>query len=79
MQMVANGYGITLVPRVAVDAEVHDERVKLLRFAQPGPGAMSAWPGAAPLRAKRISRRSPSSCRKPSVARRLHPPSVRSV
>ena len=35
MQMVANGYGITLVPRVAVDVEVRDERVKLLRFAEP--------------------------------------------
>jgi len=38
MQMVANGYGITLVPRVAVDVEVRDERVKLLRFAAPEPG-----------------------------------------
>lgn len=38
MQMVANGYGITLLPRVAVDVEVRDERVKLLRFADPAPG-----------------------------------------
>jgi len=38
MQMVANGYGVTLVPQVAVDVEVRDERVKLLRFAQPPPG-----------------------------------------
>ena len=38
MQMVANGYGVTLVPRVAVDVEVRDERVKLLRFADPEPG-----------------------------------------
>jgi LysR family hydrogen peroxide-inducible transcriptional activator len=38
MQMVANGYGITLVPQVAVDVEVRDERVKLLRFAKPQPG-----------------------------------------
>jgi LysR family hydrogen peroxide-inducible transcriptional activator len=38
MQMVANGYGITLVPQVAVDVEVRDERVKLLRFAPPAPG-----------------------------------------
>ena len=37
MQMVANGYGITLVPEVAVDAELHDPRVKLLRFAEPQP------------------------------------------
>jgi len=37
MQMVASGYGVTLVPEVAVDAEVHDERIKLLRFAEPQP------------------------------------------
>jgi LysR family hydrogen peroxide-inducible transcriptional activator len=37
MQMVANGYGVTLLPEVAVDAEVRDERVKLLRFAAPEP------------------------------------------
>jgi len=38
MQMVANGYGITLLPRVAVDVELRDERVKLLRFQEPAPG-----------------------------------------
>jgi LysR family hydrogen peroxide-inducible transcriptional activator len=38
MQMVANGYGVTLLPRVAVDAELRDRRVKLLRFAEPVPG-----------------------------------------
>jgi LysR family transcriptional regulator, hydrogen peroxide-inducible genes activator len=38
MQMVANGYGVTLVPRVAVDVEVRDERIKLLRFTGPEPG-----------------------------------------
>lgn len=38
MQMVANGYGVTLVPEVAIDVEVRDERVKLLRFAEPQPG-----------------------------------------
>jgi LysR family hydrogen peroxide-inducible transcriptional activator len=37
MQMVANGYGVTLVPEVAIDAELHDARVKLLRFAAPAP------------------------------------------
>jgi LysR family hydrogen peroxide-inducible transcriptional activator len=37
MQMVANGYGVTLVPEVAVDAELRDSRVKLLRFAEPEP------------------------------------------
>jgi len=38
MQMVANGYGVTLVPEVAVDGEPRDARVKLLRFAEPQPG-----------------------------------------
>ena len=37
MQMVASGYGVTLVPEVAVDVEVRDDRVKLLRFAEPQP------------------------------------------
>ena len=38
MQMVANGYGLTLLPRIAVDVEVRDDRIKLLRFADPAPG-----------------------------------------
>jgi len=37
MQMVANGYGVTLVPEVAVDVEVRDDRVKLMRFVDPQP------------------------------------------
>lgn len=37
MQMVANGYGVTLLPQVASDAEGRDARVKLLRFAEPQP------------------------------------------
>ena len=37
MQMVANGYGVTLLPQVAVDAEARDERIKLLRFVAPEP------------------------------------------
>jgi LysR family hydrogen peroxide-inducible transcriptional activator len=37
MQMVASGYGVTLLPRVAADVEVRDDRVKLLRFADPAP------------------------------------------
>ncbi len=37
MQMVANGYGVTLVPQVAVDADRSDARVKLLRFNAPEP------------------------------------------
>lgn len=37
MQMVANGYGVTLLPQVAVDAEGRDDRVRLLRFQDPEP------------------------------------------
>jgi LysR family hydrogen peroxide-inducible transcriptional activator len=52
MQMVANGYGVTLVPEVAADAEAHDERVKLLRFAEPQPGRTVglAWRLTSPRR-----------------------------
>jgi LysR family hydrogen peroxide-inducible transcriptional activator len=37
MQMVANGYGVTLVPEVAAGVEVRDSRVRLLRFTEPEP------------------------------------------
>jgi LysR family hydrogen peroxide-inducible transcriptional activator len=52
MQMVANGYGVTLVPEVASDAEAHDDRIKLLRFAEPQPGRMVglAWRRTSPRR-----------------------------
>jgi LysR family transcriptional regulator, hydrogen peroxide-inducible genes activator len=52
MQMVANGYGVTLLPEVAVDAELHDGRVKLLRFAEPQPARSIglAWRRTSPRR-----------------------------
>jgi LysR family transcriptional regulator, hydrogen peroxide-inducible genes activator len=37
VELVANGYGVTLLPQVAVDAEMWDDRIKLLRFAPPEP------------------------------------------
>ena len=37
MQMVAAGYGVTLLPEVAAEVEARDHRVKLLRFAAPEP------------------------------------------
>lgn len=37
MQMVANGYGVTLLPEVAADVELRDGRVKLVRFVEPEP------------------------------------------
>jgi len=53
MQMVANGYGITLLPRVAVDVELRDDRVKLLRFREPEPGRTVglAWRRTSPRKA----------------------------
>jgi LysR family hydrogen peroxide-inducible transcriptional activator len=38
MQMVANGYGVTLIPQIAADVERRDDRVKLLRLKNPEPG-----------------------------------------
>ncbi len=38
VQMVANGYGITLLPEMAISSEVHRrEDIRLLRFAAPEP------------------------------------------
>jgi len=57
MQMVANGYGITLVPEIAADVEVRDERVKLLRFAEPEPGRIVglAWRRTSPRKVDFVS------------------------
>jgi LysR family transcriptional regulator, hydrogen peroxide-inducible genes activator len=38
MQMVAGGYGVTLIPQIAADVEKRDDRVKLLRLKNPQPG-----------------------------------------
>jgi LysR family hydrogen peroxide-inducible transcriptional activator len=38
MQMVAGGYGVTLIPQIAADIEKRDERVKFLRLENPEPG-----------------------------------------
>jgi LysR family hydrogen peroxide-inducible transcriptional activator len=52
MQMVANGYGVTLVPKIAVD-QLHDERVKVLRFGDPEPvrSIGLAWRRTSPRKA----------------------------
>jgi len=52
MQMVANGYGVTLLPEVAAEIEVRDDRVKLLRFAEPQPARTIglAWRRTSPRR-----------------------------
>jgi LysR family transcriptional regulator, hydrogen peroxide-inducible genes activator len=53
LQMVASGYGVTLLPEVAVDVEVRDERVKLLRFVEPQPqrNIGLAWRPTSPRKA----------------------------
>jgi LysR family hydrogen peroxide-inducible transcriptional activator len=38
IQMVANGYGVTLIPQIAADVERRDDRVKFLRLQNPQPG-----------------------------------------
>jgi LysR family transcriptional regulator, hydrogen peroxide-inducible genes activator len=38
MQMVASGYGITLIPQIAAEVEGRDPRIKLLRLKEPQPG-----------------------------------------
>jgi LysR family hydrogen peroxide-inducible transcriptional activator len=57
MEMVANGYGVTLVPQVAVDVEARDGRVRLLRFASPQPGRTVglAWRRTSPRKADFVS------------------------
>ncbi|MGE5162893.1 MAG: LysR substrate-binding domain-containing protein [Sphingobacteriales bacterium] len=52
MQMVANGYGVTLLPEVAAEIEVRDDRVRLLRFAEPQPARTIglAWRRTSPRR-----------------------------
>ena len=53
MQMVANGYGVTLVPEVAIDVELRDDRVKLMRFVEPQPARTVglAWRRTSPRKA----------------------------
>jgi len=38
IQMVAGGYGLTLIPQIAADVERRDTRVKFLRLRRPQPG-----------------------------------------
>ena len=53
MQMVANGHGVTLLPKIALDVEQRDERVKLLRFRDPEPARTVglAWRRTSPRKA----------------------------
>jgi LysR family hydrogen peroxide-inducible transcriptional activator len=38
IQMVAAGYGVTLIPQIAAEVERRDSRVKFLRLKNPQPG-----------------------------------------
>jgi len=53
MQMVANGYGVTLLPRIALPVEARDARVKMLRFRAPEPARQIglAWRRTSPRKA----------------------------
>jgi LysR family transcriptional regulator, hydrogen peroxide-inducible genes activator len=53
LQMVASGYGVTLLPEVAVDVELRNKRVKLLRFVEPQPRRSIglAWRPTSPRKA----------------------------
>jgi LysR family hydrogen peroxide-inducible transcriptional activator len=53
MQMVANGYGVTLLPKIALDVEGRDPRVKVLRFREPEPAREIglAWRRTSPRKA----------------------------
>ncbi|ADZ69729.1 hydrogen peroxide-inducible genes activator [Polymorphum gilvum] len=52
MQMVAAGYGVTLLPEICAATEVRDDRVALLRFADPQPARTVglAWRKSSPRR-----------------------------
>lgn len=53
MQMVASGYGVTLVPQIAVEAEARDKRIRLSRFEAPEPSREIglAWRRTSPRKA----------------------------
>lgn len=50
IQMVANGLGITVLPEISISFEVHDPRIALLRFPEPGPtrAVALAWRRSSP-------------------------------
>ena len=53
VQMVAHGYGITLLPEMAVESEVHRRGdIRLCISRRQSPNARSGLPGARPLRAR---------------------------
>jgi LysR family hydrogen peroxide-inducible transcriptional activator len=55
VQMVANGYGVTLLPEMAISSEIHrGGDIRLLRFTSPEPkrGIGLAWRKTSPRKAE---------------------------
>lgn len=50
VQMVANGMGMTLLPEISIDLELRNQRVGLMRFAEPEPSRSIglAWRASSP-------------------------------
>ena len=63
VQMVANGLGLTLLPEIALDVEARDERVNVMRFADPEPSRTIGLAWRRPHRASATSWSSARSSR----------------
>ncbi|HKJ60958.1 MAG TPA: hydrogen peroxide-inducible genes activator [Hyphomicrobiales bacterium] len=52
VQMVSNGYGLTLLPEMSIDVETRASNVKLMRFKEPQPTRTIglAWRSTSPLK-----------------------------
>lgn len=50
IQMVANGYGVTLLPEMCAEVEIKDDRIRLLTFEEPKPHRIIglAWRSSSP-------------------------------
>src|SRR6266851_1635345 len=86
IQMVASGHGVTLVPAIATDVEIRDQRLKLLRFAEPQPSRTIglAWRRTSPRKADfvalgqiAVEALNAPMRRPPSTATRLRPAKAR--
>ena len=84
--MVASGHGVTLVPAIATDVEIRDQRLKLLRFAEPQPSRTIglAWSRTSPRKADfvafgqiAVEALNAPMRRPPSTATRLRPAKAR--
>ena len=72
VQMVANGYGVTLLPEMALASEVHHRSdIRLLRFAVPEPKREIGFARRRPVRARRTFCNSRSFCAMPRHNRKI--------